>query len=148
VLAQLACLAATICYAVAGIYGRRFRAASPLVTAAGQLGASTLLLIPIVLVIDRPWALPAPSPQTWAALVALALVCTAAAYVLYFRILATAGATNLLLVTLLIPVSALLLGTFILGEPIEPRQLAGMALIGLGLGVIDGRPVAFLLRRT
>jgi drug/metabolite transporter (DMT)-like permease len=83
-----------------------------------------------------------PSAQGWAALAGLALVCTAAAYVLFFRILATAGATNLMLVTLLIPVSALLLGTAVLGEPIEARHLVGMGLIGFGLAVIDGRPVA------
>lgn len=147
VLAQLACLAAALCYGLAGIYGRRFRGSSPIVTAAGQLCGSTLLMLPVVLIIDRPWMQPVPSPQSWAALAGLALICTAAAYVLYFRILATAGATNLMLVTLLIPVSALLLGTGILGEPIEPRELAGMALIGLGLAVIDGRPVAAMRRK-
>lgn len=147
VLAQLACLAATLCYGLAGIYGRRFGGNSPIITAAGQLCGSTLFMLPIVLLVDRPWELPAPSLQSWAALASLALICTAAAYVLYFRILATAGATNLMLVTLLIPVSALLLGTGILGEPIEPRDLAGMVLIGLGLAVIDGRPVAAMRRR-
>lgn len=145
VLAQLAVLGAALSYALAGIYGRRFRAAPPLVTAAGQLTASSVVMLPIALFVDRPWALAAPSPETWAALAGLAILSTAAAYALYFRILATAGATNLLLVTLLIPVGALLLGTIVLGERLDPRHLAGMALIGLGLATIDGRPLRWIL---
>ncbi len=71
---------------------------------------------------------------------------TAIAYVLYFRILATAGATNLLLVTFLIPVSAILLGAAVLGETLEPGHFAGMAMIGAGLACIDGRPLRRLRR--
>jgi drug/metabolite transporter (DMT)-like permease len=145
-LAQLACLAATICYALGGIYGRRLKGTSPNVAAAGQLSVSAVCMLPIFLLVDRPWTLPAPSLHVSAAMLTLGLICTAAAYILYFRILATAGATNLLLVTLLIPVSALLLGIFILDEPIEIRHLAGMALIGIGLLVIDGRVVRALRR--
>jgi drug/metabolite transporter (DMT)-like permease len=81
-----------------------------------------------------------PSLSAIAALIGVAAISTALAYVLYFRILATAGATNLLLVTFLIPVSAILLGTLFLGEVLTPRQFAGMALIGAGLAAIDGRP--------
>ncbi len=95
------------------IYGRRFRAigVAPLDAAAGQVTASTLLILPIMLIVDQPWLLPAaPSPTVWAALAGLAILSTALAYVLYFRILAAAGATNLLLVTFLIPVTAILLG--------------------------------------
>ncbi len=140
--AQLMCLAAALSYAFAGIYGRRFHAmgVSPLATATGQVVASSLILLPLVLVVDRPWTLPPPSLATLAALVGVAAISTALAYVLYFRILATAGATNLLLVTFLIPVSAILLGTLFLGEVLLPRHLAGMALIGAGLAAIDGRP--------
>ena len=112
----------------------------PLATATGQVVASSLILLPLVLVVDRPWTLPPPSLATLAALVGVAAISTALAYVLYFRILATAGATNLLLVTFLIPVSAILLGTLFLGEVLLPRHLAGMALIGAGLAAIDGRP--------
>jgi drug/metabolite transporter (DMT)-like permease len=75
------------------------------------------------------------------------LLSTALAYVIFFRILATAGATNLLLVTLLIPVSAILLGTAILGERLAAGHFAGMALIGLGLAAIDGRPLKALRSR-
>ena len=104
-------------------------------------------MLPMALIIDRPWTLALPSLTTWAAIIALALLCTATAYVLYFRILAAAGATNLLLVTFLVPVSAIVLGVSILGERLEPEHLAGMALIGLGLAAIDGRLLKRLRRR-
>ena len=146
VLAQLAVVGATVSYALAGIFGRRFQQTAPLVTATGQVCASTALMCPLVLVIDRPWTLALPGPATWGALAGLALLCTAAAYVIYFRVLATAGATNLLLVTFLMPAYAIVLGTAFLGERLEPGQLAGMALIGLGLAAIDGRPLGLLRR--
>lgn len=139
---QLACLAAAFSYALAGVFGRRFRAMgiAPLEAAAGQVTASTLLILPIMLAVERPWTLAAlPSPTVWLALAGLALLSTALAYVLYFRILAAAGATNLLLVTFLIPVTAILLGAAFLGERLEPRHFGGMALIGIGLAAIDGR---------
>lgn len=144
-LAQLACLAATLCYALAGVWARRFQAmgVSPVAVATGQLTASAIVMLPLVLLFEPPWLAAAPSPAAWAALVALALFCTSLAYILYFRLLASAGATNSLLVTFLIPVSAILLGTLILNEQLEPRHLAGMALIAAGLAAIDGR----LLRR-
>jgi drug/metabolite transporter (DMT)-like permease len=147
-LAELAVLGAALSYALAGIFGRRFARAglSPMATAAGQIAASTALLLPVALTVDRPWALPAPSAAALGAVLGLALLCTALAYVLYFRLLARAGATNLLLVTLLIPVSAILLGTLFLGERLETRQIAGMALIAAGLAAIDGRALAPLRR--
>ena len=129
-------------YAFAGIFGRRFRAMgiAPMATATGQLVASSVLLVPVMLVIDRPWLLPVPSMKAIGALIAMATLSTALAYVLYFRILATAGATNLLLVTFLIPGSAILLGVAFLSETLQPRHIAGMAMIGIGLAAIDGRP--------
>lgn len=139
--AQLACLGAAVSYAFAGIFGRRFRAmgVTPMTTAAGQVIASSTMLIPVMLFVDRPWTLPMPSMAAIAALVALAAVSTAFAYVLFFRILSTAGATNIVLVTFLVPVSAILLGVAFLGERLRPEHLAGMALIGAGLAAIDGR---------
>ena len=149
VTAQLLCLAAAISYAFAGIYGRRFRALglTPLATATGQVIASSLILSPLVLMLDQPWTLPMPSFAAIAALAGAAALSTALAYVIYFRILATAGATNLLLVTFLIPVSAILLGTIFLGETLLLRHMAGMALIGVGLAAIDGRLWRLLDRR-
>ncbi len=145
--AQLAVLGAALSYAFAGIFGRRFRGEPPLVVAAGQVTATTVMILPIALFADRLWAVPLPGATTWAAIAGLAVLSTALAYVIFFRILATAGATNLLLVTLLIPVSAILLGTAILGERLAFGHFAGMALIGLGLAAIDGRPLKALRRR-
>jgi drug/metabolite transporter (DMT)-like permease len=140
-LAQLACLFATLCYALAGVYARRFRAMGvpPLAVSTGQLTASAIVMLPLVLLFEPPWHAAPPSPEAWTALVALALLCTSLAYILYFRLLASAGATNSLLVTFLIPVTAILLGALILGERLAPRHVLGMALIGLGLAAIDGR---------
>lgn len=141
VVEQIMCLAAAISYALAGIFGRRFRTMgiSPLNTAAGQVIASCLILLPLVAVVDRPWTLAPPTPVAIGALIGVAAISAALAYVLYFRILATAGATNLLLVTFLIPVSAILLGTLFLDETLHGKHLPGIALIGLGLAAIDGR---------
>ncbi|MAY87815.1 MAG: EamA family transporter [Pseudooceanicola sp.] len=141
VAAQAMCLAAALSYGFAGIFGRRFRAmgVAPMTTATGQVIASSCVMLPFALIIDRPWTLPAPDTVSIAALICVAALSTALAYVIYFRILATAGATNLVLVTFLIPVSAIVLGTVFLGESLLPRHLAGMALIGAGLAAIDGR---------
>ena len=141
VLAQIAVLIASIFYAVSGVFARRFNrmGVAPLATAAGMLTVSSLLLLPLVLVVDRPWTLPAPSTAAVLSVLTLAFVSTAFAYILYFRILAAAGATNILLVTFLIPVSAIVLGATLLGERLEPKHFFGMALIGLGLAAIDAR---------
>ena len=141
VLAQLACLAAALVYAFAGIFGRRFRrmGVPPMATAAGQVSASAILLLPVMLAVDQPWRLAMPGAATWGAVLGVGLLSTALAYVLYFRILAVAGATNLLLVTFLIPVSAILLGVLVLHETLLAGQVLGMALIGTGLALIDGR---------
>jgi drug/metabolite transporter (DMT)-like permease len=144
VLAQLASLLAAICYAVTGVYGRRFKALAPAVVSASMLLVATGLLLPLA-VYDRPWALPVPSFGAVAATIALAAFSTALAYLIYFRVLARAGATNLLLVTFLIPVSAILLGALFLGETLAPRHLVGMAAIALGLAAIDGRPQRALM---
>ena len=140
-LAIFAVLAGALVYGVAGIYGRRFAALGvpPLATATGQVTASSALLLPVMLVVDQPWTLPMPSGPVLLSLLGIAAISTAFAYFLYFRILATAGATNLLLVTFLIPVSAILLGVSFLGEILLPQHLAGMALISGGLAAIDGR---------
>lgn len=139
-LAQLAVLGAAVSYAFAMIFGRRFRNLPPICTAAGQVTASAAMMLPVMLIVDRPWQLAMPGWQTLAALGALGALCTALAYGLYFRILRSAGATNISLVTFLVPVSALLLGMLILGERLEPKHFIGMALIGAGLAAIDGRP--------
>jgi drug/metabolite transporter (DMT)-like permease len=144
--AQLACLGAAFIYGCAGIYGRRFRqmGVDPIVTATGQVCGSTIVLLPLAAAVDHPWALAPITVSTVVAWVALAVLSTALAYVIYFRILALAGATNLLLVTFLIPVSALLLGRFVLGEHLVRSSFVGMAFIFAGLVAIDGRPTGVL----
>ncbi len=138
---QFAILGAAVSYSFAGIYGRRFRqlGIKPIATATGQVTASSIILIPIALLVEKPFTLPSPGLEVWSAIFGLAVLSTALAYILYFRVLATAGATNVLLVTLLIPVSAILLGTAFLGEQLELKHLFGMGLISIGLLSIDGR---------
>ncbi len=138
-LAKIAVLGAALSYAFASIWGRHFRGLPPTITAAGQLTASAVIMTPIALLADRPWTLAAPSSRVIWALVALALLSTAAGYLLYFEVLSRAGATNVVLVTLLIPPSAMLLGALFLAERIEPRDLVGLAFIAGGLAAIDGR---------
>lgn len=146
--AQIAILAAAFSYALASIYGRRFKTMgiSPVATATGQVGASTLILLPIVAFVEQPWNLPMPSMATWWAVVALAILATAFAYVLYFRILSSSGSTNLSLVTFLVPVSAIILGALFLNESLELKHFAGMAMIAAGLVAIDGRIVKLFAR--
>ena len=146
---EAACIAAAIAYALAAIYARRFRrmGVTPLATATGQVGASTLLLLPLMLAVDQPWTLPMPHAATWAAMLGAGLLATSVAFILYFRIIASSGATNALLVTFLVPLSAILLGALLLHEALLPRHFAGMALIGIGLAFIDGRLPRRLLQR-
>lgn len=148
-LAQLALVGAAISYGLAIVYGRRFRqlGVTPIATATGQVTASSLLLLPVVAWVDMPWLLPMPSWPALAAVGGVALLSTAVAYILYFRILASAGATNLSLVTLLVPVSAITLGILFLDETLVPRHLFGFGLIALGLLTIDGR-ILDRLRRS
>ena len=140
-LPQLACLVAALCYALAGVWARRFRAQGvpPMTVSIGQLTAGAAVMLPIALIVDRPWSIPAPPLTAWGAILALALLCSAFAYVLYFRLIDRAGATNALLVTLLTPPVAILLGALFLGELLDPRDILGLALIALGLAAIDGR---------
>jgi drug/metabolite transporter (DMT)-like permease len=139
--AMLACLGAALSYGFAGVFGRRFRrmGIAPPVGACGQVTATTIMMVPIVLAFDPPWRLSLPSAATFGALAGLALLSTALAYVIFFRILAAGGAINSSHVTLLIPVSAILLGSLILGERLASNHFVGMALIGMGLLSIDGR---------
>lgn len=139
--ALLACLGAALSYGFAGVFGRRFgrTGIAPAVGAFGQTTATTIMMFPIVLVFDAPWQLPIPSTVTIAALAGLAFLSTALAYVIFFRILAGGGAINSSLVTLLIPVSAILLGSLVLGERLAANHFLGMALIAMALLSIDGR---------
>jgi drug/metabolite transporter (DMT)-like permease len=138
---ELATVGAAVSYAFAGTYGRRFRAMPAVVPVAGMLTTSAAMALPIALWVDRPWRLAPPGAAVWGAVLGLALLSTALGFLLYFRLLSSAGATNVMLVTLLIPVTALLLGSLVLGEAVTPGALLGMALIAAGLLAIDGRLV-------
>ncbi len=135
---QIAVLVASISYAFAGVWGKRLHATPVIVNAAGTLVCSSLVLLPIIFVFEAPLAI-TPSLNSLLAVAAIALLSTALAFLLYFNILASAGATNLALVTFLIPISALLLGMGLLGETMEATTFYGMAIIFLGLICIDGR---------
>lgn len=136
-----ACLGAALSYGFAGVWGRRFKpiGLAPLQVAFGMLVSAALMLLPVWLAVDRPWSLPVPPTRPLLAVAGLALMSTALAYILYFRLLARAGAVMLSLVTFLIPASAIGLGVLVLGEPVLPRHLAGLGLILAGLVAMDGR---------
>jgi len=146
ILGSLLLLAAAMSYAAAGLWGRRLRHLPPISAATGQATCSMLILLPAAALIDRPWTLDAPSTTVWISLVAIGLVCTSLAYVMFFAILRRAGGSNVMLVTLLVPPSAIVLGVLFLAEPVSTEQLAGMALIALGLVAIDGRLLVRLRR--
>ncbi|WEX76367.1 DMT family transporter [Sinorhizobium numidicum] len=130
---------AAVSYGFSATYGKRFRNLAAPVTAAGQLTASTLVMLPVAAIADTPWILPWPPLTAVLAILGLALLSTAYGYILFFRIMAEAGATNTSLVTLLVPPSAILLGYLFLGETLQAADVAGMALIAAGLAVLDGR---------
>ena len=148
-LAQLACITASLSYALAAVWARRFKrqGLSPMSVTTGQLTAGALMMLPLAFIVDQPWTQPMPPLTAWGAIVALALLCTAFGYVLYFRLIDRAGATNALLVTLLVPPVAILLGGMFLGETLAPQDFIGLALIAVGLAAIDGRLVTTLSKR-
>ncbi len=148
VLAQGACLLATLSYALGAVYSRRFSrlGVAPMQVAGGQFIASSAILVPLALLVEQSWQIATPSWPAIAAIVALAVLSTALGFVIYFRVMTVAG-SNVNLVTLLVPVSAILLGALVLGEQLAPRHFAGMAIIALGLLAIDGR-VLSLIRRS
>jgi drug/metabolite transporter (DMT)-like permease len=139
VLAQLAVVGAAMSYGMAAVFGRRFRNQSAMVIATGQIATAALMSLPLALIIDKPWTLAMPGALTITALFGLGILSTFVSPLLYFNLLKSAGTTGAIIVTFLVPVSALLLGVIILGEAFTAQQAGGMLLIGLGLAAIDGR---------
>lgn len=137
--AKLALIGTAVSYSFAALYARRFSRLPPQIVATGQLTASTIIMIPVVLLTHGTAGLFSASAPVWAAVLALAILATSVGYILYFSLIRSAGATNTSLVTLIVPVSAMLLGALFLGERLETFELAGMALIGIGLLIVDGR---------
>jgi drug/metabolite transporter (DMT)-like permease len=139
-LGMLLCLGAALSYGFSGLWGRRKLAGvPPLTSATCQLIASSIVLLPLAGIIERPWLLSAPSLSPWLALLATAALSTALAYIIFFQVLVRSGAGNVMLVTLLIPVTAILLGHFVLGEPLESREVVGACVIAGALLIVDGR---------
>ncbi|MCT4553593.1 MAG: DMT family transporter [Pelagimonas sp.] len=147
-LPQISVLVGTLSYACAGIVARkRLSHLPPVTAAAGMLGMSTLLILPPMLWVEGPPPLDLPL-QAWAAVLYYAVVATALAYLLYYRVLAMAGAGNLMLVTLIIPPVAIVLGAWVRNETLSSAELAGLALLALGLVITDGRALTLLRRRA
>ncbi len=144
--AQIACVLATVSYAFANIRARRFTDASlkPTELVAAQATIAGLCLLPILLVVDRPWTLDLPSTKTWFALLGLGLLSSTLGHLIFFRLLTTAGATNISLVSYFMPVSAIMLGVFFLGEVLELRHVIGIMTIAFGLAIMDGRLLRLL----
>ena len=140
-LAKVACIVASVSYGFASVFGRRFarEGVSPLSATFGQIVTSSLVIFPIALFFHPVATLAAAPVEVYLALLGLGIISTAFAYVLFYKILARAGATNVSLVTLLVPVSATILGALVLDETLTPMQGLGMALISIGLLVMDGR---------
>lgn len=139
VIGMVVVIVATISYGFAGLWGRRLRETPPMVSAACQLTVSSVLLLPVALVVDRTWELSLPGPIVIWSIIGLAVLSTAIAYIVFFHILKVSGPTNAMLVTLLIPVSAILLGTLLLNETLLPQHFIGAAIIGSALLIFDGR---------
>ncbi len=149
--AQFAVLGAAMSYAFAGVAGRGVQSAgglSHLASATMMVTCAALLMLPMALLVDQPWQLPMPGPAVWGSVLGLAVMSTALAYILYFRLLSTAGAVNLTLVTFLVPVTSITLGTLVLHERLSANHIFGMALIAAGLLAIDGRLVNRLRARA
>jgi drug/metabolite transporter (DMT)-like permease len=143
----LLCLAAALSYGLSALVARRLLSNSPpLGTATFQMLASSAMMTVVAGLVERPWQLPVPGAATWLAVVGLAALSTALAYIVFFQILRRSGATNVMLVTLLIPVTAILLGYLVLGEQISLREIAGAFVIGSALLLIDGRVLKFFQR--
>ena len=143
---QMMFVAASVLYAFSAIWAKRFSNMPPLVNAASQTAASSAMLLPLMLIFDQPWTLHMPSTLAIYSQLGLSLLCTAVAYILFFTIIKRAGATNISLVTFLVPISAMILGAAFLSEHITSSHILGMAVIGIGLALIDGRIPAKLLQ--
>lgn len=139
-LGQLACLAAAVSYGLSGSWARaRLAHLPPQVAAAGMLTTSSAMMLPLAWWQGAPdWHQP---PQVWAALIYLALISTALAYLLLYRLIAAAGAGNAALNTLIAAPMAMIFGAILLDEALPTRAYGGFALIGLGLLILDGRVI-------
>jgi drug/metabolite transporter (DMT)-like permease len=146
---MLLCLGGALSYGFSGWWGRRkLTGVAPITSATCQLICSTVVMAIVAAAVERPWQLPMPSAATWGALLGLAALGTSLAYIVFFQILNRSGASNVMLVTLLIPVTAILLGFLVLDEPLTTHEILGALIIASALLVIDGRIFGWLRRRA
>ena len=150
VLAELACLGAAVAFGFSGVYGRTFGklGITPVAAGTGTLLSSSVVMIVLALAFDAPWSIPVPDPHIIGAVIGLAVLSTAVAYMIYFRLLRQVGATNTLLVTILMPVFAVIYGALLLAERLEPRHFIGFAIVAIGLAATDGRVWGWIRGRS
>ena len=139
IVGEFAVLGAAFCYGMAGVWGRRLAHHPPLISAASQTLSSSLILLPLALLLGGKTALFTAGATTLLAILGQGVLCTSVAYVLFFLLLRSSGAGNVSLVTLIVPVNAILLGSLVLGEPLLLRHILGMSAVAMGLALIDGR---------
>lgn len=138
-LAQIAIIAGTVSYAFASAWARKMLGGvQPVIAATGMLTGSSLIMIPLAVVFEGMPSL-ALGTTTWLSIGYYAIIATAFAYLLYYRVLGMAGSGNLMLVTLLIPPVAITLGALVRNETLHPGEYVGFAILALGLSIIDGR---------
>jgi drug/metabolite transporter (DMT)-like permease len=133
--AQIVLLLAAICYAGAAIFGRAFKDLDPMVPAAGSLLCGAAILIPLSLVVDRPWTL-APSMNSLLALLALAVFSTALAFVIYFRLIQTLGSIGATAQAYLRVPIGVAVGVVFLGEQLSPTAWIGLACVVIGVAAM------------
>ncbi len=144
----LLCLAATVFFGLSALWAKRqLSDVEPVTAATLQLLSSGAMMFVLAMFIDRPWQLPMPSGATWLSLLGLAALSTSLAFILFFQIIRGSGAGNVMLVTLLVPVTAIMLGYFVLGEIVTTREIVGAIVIASALLIMDGRLVALLSTR-
>ena len=148
-LAAVSCLAGAVCYALGGIYGRRFQRTgmNTMQLVFGQVLVAALISVPLAAVIDEPWQLNMPDWKPLVSIAAMGILSTAVAYLIFFKLVMRTGATAASLVTLMVPPSAMAMGALLLGEAITVMQIGGVALIAFGLALTDGRIVGWARRR-
>lgn len=137
ILGKLMVLGAALCYAGGSLFGQRFSGRVPMVNAAMMLSCSTVMLAPWAFLVESPFSAMAPGMVSWLGVIALGVFCTAVAYLLYFSILKSEGATQLSLVTYLIPIVSTIFGFLILGEEVGTREILAMCVVFAGLLIVD-----------
>lgn len=143
-LSQLAILCSTLLYSLAAVYAHRLVGEPPMRMAVGQASSALLFSIPCAIVIDQPWTLSMPSTAAIASIILMGALSSGLAAIVHFTVLRRAGPSNTFLVTLLLPLTPLILGSIFLGERLAPREYFGAVIIGLALIVIDGRALRYL----